>query len=202
MSCCAPTPRPSRAVLFGLPVVIAAIVGTLGYQSVSSSATSLGDVLRGDRPSATGEAGGAVRGSADPDAEIPAVAKLDPGLHEALRRAAVDAAADGVELRVNSGWRSRAYQQELLDEAISEYGSHEEASRWVASPETSAHVSGDAVDVGPSEAASWLVEHGAAYGLCQIYRNEPWHYELRPSAVQSGCPSMYADAAHDPRLQP
>ena len=63
------------------------------------------------------------------------------------------------------------------------YGSEAEAARWVATPDTSAHVSGDAVDIGPSAAAAWLSEHGAAYGLCQIYGNEPWHYELRPDAA-------------------
>jgi hypothetical protein len=62
-------------------------------------------------------------------------------------------------------------------------------------------VSGDAVDIGPSDAATWLSEHGAAYGLCQIYGNEPWHYELRPDAVDQGCPPMYADPTHDPRMQ-
>ena len=81
---------------------------------------------------------------------------------------------------VNSGWRSPEYQEQLLREAVSKYGSEAEAARWVATPDTSAHVSGDAVDIGPSDAAAWLSEHGAAYGLCQIYRNEPWHYELRP----------------------
>ena len=53
----------------------------------------------------------------------------------------------------------------------------------MATPDTSAHVSGDAVDIGPSDAAAWLSEHGAAYGLCRIYGNEPWHYELRPEAL-------------------
>jgi hypothetical protein len=71
----------------------------------------------------------------------------------------------------------------------------------VATPKTSAHVSGDAVDIGPSEATAWLSHHGATYGLCQIYRNEPWHYELRPAAVDHGCPRMYADPTHDPRMQ-
>ena len=56
-------------------------------------------------------------------------------------------------------------------------------------PDTSPHVSGDAVDIGPSDATAWLSEHGAGYGLCQIYGNEPWHYELRPEAVDHGCPS-------------
>ena len=44
-------------------------------------------------------------------------------------------------------------------------------------------MSGDAVDIGPFDATAWLSEHGAHYGLCQIYRNEPWHYELRPEAT-------------------
>ncbi len=71
----------------------------------------------------------------------------------------------------------------------------------MATPDTSAHVSGDAVDIGPAEAKAWLSEHGARYGLCQIYRNEPWHYELRPEAVDSGCPPMYDDPTHDPRMR-
>jgi hypothetical protein len=62
-------------------------------------------------------------------------------------------------------------------------------------------VSGDAVDIGPSAAAAWLSEHGADYGLCQIYGNEPWHYELRPEATEQGCPPTYADPTQDPRMQ-
>ncbi|MGW5360762.1 peptidase M15, partial [Actinopolymorpha pittospori] len=61
--------------------------------------------------------------------------------------------------------------------------------------------SGDAVDLGPSGATAWLSKHGGAYGLCQIYNNEPWHYELRPQATDDGCPPRYADPTHDPRMQ-
>ena len=67
-------------------------------------------------------------------------------------------------------------------------------------PETSEHVKGNAIDIGPSGAA-WLSAYGAAYGLCQIYSNEPWHYELRPEAAGQGCPAMYADPRQDPRMQ-
>jgi LAS superfamily LD-carboxypeptidase LdcB len=130
------------------------------------------------------------------------VANLDPELLEVLRRAATDAREDGVELYVNSGWRSPAYQERLLHEAVAEYGSEDEAARWVATADTSVHVSGDAIDIGPYEATAWLSEHGADYGLCQIYRNEPWHYELRPEAADQGCPAMYADPTHDPRMLP
>jgi len=135
------------------------------------------------------------------DDRYPAIARLDPDLLGALRRAATDAAADGVTLYVNSGWRSAAYQEKLLDRAVETYGSRDVAAQWVATPSTSAHVSGDAVDVGQADATAWLSEHGAAYGLCQIYGNEPWHFELRPDAVQQGCPPSYADPAHDPRNQ-
>jgi LAS superfamily LD-carboxypeptidase LdcB len=134
------------------------------------------------------------------DGESPAVANLEPALLAALRRAASDAAGEGVELSVTSGWRSPAYQAQLLREAVAEHGSEAEAARWVATPSTSAHVSGDAVDVG-SAGATWLSEHGAGYGLCQVYDNEPWHYELRSDAVEHGCPARYADPTVDPRME-
>jgi D-alanyl-D-alanine carboxypeptidase len=152
--------------------------------------------------SALGEADSAVPdGTTVFDDQVPGVAKLDPDLLAALRRAATDAASNGVQFYVDSGWRSPEYQEQLLQQAVSKYGSAAEAARWVAPPDKSAHVSGDAVDIGHSDAATWLFEHGAAYGLCRIYANEPWHYELRPEAVTRGCPAMYADPTHDPRMQ-
>jgi D-alanyl-D-alanine carboxypeptidase len=135
------------------------------------------------------------------ESEYPGVANLDPDLLQALREAATHAADVGIEFYVTSGWRSAEYQNQLLQEAIAEYGSEEEAARWVASAETSAHVSGHAVDIGPVDATGWLSEHGAAYGLCQIYGNEPWHFELLSQAIEGGCPPMYADPTHDPRMQ-
>ena len=86
-------------------------------------------------------------------------------------------------------------------EAVARYGSEAEAARWVATGTTSAHVSGDAVDIGPVAARSWLAAHGAAYGLCRVYANEPWHFELRPAAIAQGCPAVYADPTHDQRLR-
>jgi LAS superfamily LD-carboxypeptidase LdcB len=135
------------------------------------------------------------------DNDVPAVAKLNPALLGALRRAATDAGRSRITFYVNSGWRSAKYQEQLLQEAIAKYGSEKAAARWVATPTTSAHVSGNAVDLGHSDATTWLAKHGAAYGLCQIYRNETWHYELRPEAVDQGCPEMYADPTQDPRMQ-
>jgi hypothetical protein len=206
--------------------VIVAIVAALGYQlpasspstgSSSSTVASPIDVPRSehhvprsehrDLPSAQGgalgEADGAIPdGTTVFDDQIPGVANLEPALLGALREAATNAAVEGVEFFVDSGWRSPEYQERLLREAVSKYGSQEEAARWVATPERSAHVSGDAVDVGPSAAAAWLSEHGAKHGLCQTYDNEPWHFELRPDAIDRGCPPTYADPTQDPRMQP
>jgi D-alanyl-D-alanine carboxypeptidase len=211
--------RIRRIRVAGLLVVIAAIAASLGYQllaSSSSTSASPNDVLRSEHRGlrseprglrsehrgALGEADGAVPDGATVfDDEIPGVANLDPALLGALRQAATDAADDGVEFYVNSGWRSPEYEEQLLHEAVSKYGSEKEAAQWVATPNTSAHVSGDAVDIGPFDATAWLSEHGAEYGLCRIYGNEPWHYELRPEAIDHGCPPMYADPTQDPRMQ-
>ncbi|WP_344939449.1 hypothetical protein [Actinomadura miaoliensis] len=62
-------------------------------------------------------------------------------------------------------------------------------------------MSGDAVDIGHPNATAWLTEHGAEYGLCQIYRNEAWHYEPSTHAIDRGCPRMYANPTQDPRMQ-
>jgi zinc D-Ala-D-Ala carboxypeptidase len=157
---------------------------------------------QGGRDGALGEADGVVPdGVTVFDDDVPAVANLDPALLDALRAAAADAADAGIEFTVNSGWRSAAYQEQLLREAVAEYGSEEEAARWVSTADTSLHVSGDAIDIGPTAAAAWLSENGADHGLCQIYRNEPWHFELRPGAADDGCPPLYADPTHDPRMQ-
>jgi D-alanyl-D-alanine carboxypeptidase len=203
------TRKTLRPYAVGLVVVTAVIIGTLAHQSTSSSAPSFSEVPRADQGGAATEVDGAVTetdgvlpdGVTVFDDRYPGVANLDPDLLQALREAATDAAHDGVEFFVDSGWRSPEYQNQLFREAVSEYGSEEEAARWVATAGTSAHVSGDAVDIGHFDATAWLSEHGAEYGLCQIYSNEPWHYERRPQAIDHDCPRRYADPTHDPRMQ-
>jgi hypothetical protein len=216
----APAGRARRIVLASLALLVVAIAAFVVQRPLVASAPSRSAVEGGQSTgmqTALDEADGVVPdGVVDEadgfipdgvavsvfDEEMPAVGRLDPDLLDALRRTATDAEADGVGLGVNSGWRSPEYQQRLLQVAVVEHGSREEAARWVSTPETSAHVSGDAVDIGPVVATAWLSEHGAAHGLCQIYGNEPWHYELRPEAVDDGCPPMYADPTEDPRMQP
>ncbi|WP_181789934.1 M15 family metallopeptidase [Streptomyces phytophilus] len=207
----------------GLTGLVVVVVAPLGYRSMQTSsdpaasaapassatpasprpsAPAPSESARRDHGGPVGEADGVVpEGTTVFDDAIPAVAELDDPFLTALREAATDAAPYGVEFRVNSGWRSPAYQDRLLREAVGKYGSEAEAARWVATAETSPHVSGGAVDIGEADAQMWLFEHGAAYGLCPVYRNEPWHYELRPEAAGSRCPPMYADPTEDPRMQ-
>lgn len=129
------------------------------------------------------------------DNEHPAIRNLDPALWQAVQRAATDARQQrGVEFRLTSGWRSKAYQQELLDEAVAKYGSLDEAREHVNTPERSTHITGRAVDIGPTNAADWLVQHGSRYGLCQAYANEMWHFELL-TTPGGECPRPHATAA-------
>ncbi|MCX4844155.1 M15 family metallopeptidase [Streptomyces sp. NBC_00893] len=128
------------------------------------------------------------------DTRYPAIARLDERLLKAVQQAARDARDDGIEFRVTSGWRSKAHQQRLLDEGIEKYGSAEKARQFVNTPQKSTHVSGKAVDIGPTDADDWLIRNGSDYGLCQVYNNEMWHFELltRPGGT---CPAPLSNAA-------
>jgi D-alanyl-D-alanine carboxypeptidase len=115
---------------------------------------------------------------------------LTPALRRAVALAVAAARADGVDLVVTSGWRSPAHQQRLYDAAVAKYGSPAAARQWVLPPGESAHVRGEAVDVGPPVAASWLQAYGVRFGLCRRYVNEPWHFERLAGAKGSACPPM------------
>lgn len=127
------------------------------------------------------------------DEELPAIARLTPELLQAMRAAEVDAADEGIRFEVTSGWRSEAYQRWLLQEAIELYASEEVARQYVATPDRSKHVTGDAVDIASLDAQLWLIEHGSRYGICQTYANERWHFELATSPGGT-CPEMQVDA--------
>lgn len=187
----------TMAVGFGL-VACGSTTGGVDNAAPGAQASDPGTVepaVQADDDVAVGVQGGAVPEDASPfDTTLPALARLDPDLLHAVQRAAHDAEADGIRFVVTSGWRSRAYQQHLFDLAVVKYGSEQEAHRYVDTPETSHHVTGHAVDIGPTNADDWLSQHGAAYGLCQTYANEMWHFELA-TAPGGTCPVMKADAS-------
>ncbi|WP_134324089.1 M15 family metallopeptidase [Cumulibacter soli] len=126
------------------------------------------------------------------DAAHAAIARLDPQLKAALQGATAAAAQDGVTIGITSGWRAEAYQAQLMEEEIDAIGAAE-AKKLVADPSTSHHVTGHAVDIGPMSATDWLAQRGVEFGLCQIYANESWHYELATTPGGT-CPPMKSDA--------
>ncbi|HET6733945.1 M15 family metallopeptidase [Mycobacterium sp.] len=128
------------------------------------------------------------------DVSNPVIALLDPLLLKAIQDATRAAAADGVELRITSGWRSTGFQQRLFDDGVRTYGSVDIARQFVASPEVSKHVTGQAVDIGPVDADLWMIRNGPRFGLCQIYANEIWHFEL-VADEQGRCPPLKPNAA-------
>jgi LAS superfamily LD-carboxypeptidase LdcB len=147
---------------------------------------------------------GAVMGAASANADLqalspydvanPAVGYLDPALLRAVQQAAGAAAADGITMTITSGWRSPEFQQQLLDDAVATYGSIAAARQYVQTPQASRHVTGQAVDIGGYGAADWLIAHGARFGLCRIYANELWHFELAADAA-GVCPPLRPDAS-------
>lgn len=127
---------------------------------------------------------------------------VDARCYPDLQRMFDDARAAGLSIKINSSYRSREEQQQLLDEMIadgvrdglSEDAARQQALRTVAEPGTSEHETGLAIDV-TSESQTyednlatwnWLAEHSWEYGWVQRYPsgkeditgvdNEPWHY--------------------------
>jgi LAS superfamily LD-carboxypeptidase LdcB len=162
---------------------------------------SSGDVANAT-PTGLSEADGVLPDDATPfDTQYPGIANINPVLLAALQHAATDAHAAGITIYVTSGWRTPAYQEELFEQAVAQYGSAAEAAKWVGPADKSHHLTGNAPDIGGTDADTWLSKHGTTYNLCQIYANEPWHYEIRSQASTTGCPTMYANATQDPTLQ-
>src|SRR3954470_17686133 len=114
----------------GLLIAVAALAAARGLHppvSSPSAAAPANHVAHRKHHHALGAADGAVRdGTTVFDDQVPGVANLDPALLGALREAASAAAGDGIELVVDSGWRSPEYQRHLLEEAVSKYGSKAE----------------------------------------------------------------------------
>lgn len=101
---------------------------------------------------------------------------MRPDVAAAFDRMAAAAAADGVQLIVNSGFRSTAEQARLF--------AANPDPRWVAPPGRSLHRLGTELDLGPPSAYGWLSAHAARFHFVQRYSWEPWHYELSSPCSQ------------------
>ena len=133
------------------------------------------------------------------DADRPRRAALDPALQRAVDAGhRAPPAATASTSRSPAAGAARAYQQQLLDEAIVTL--RQRARRAPATstrPSARPTCTGKAVDIGPTDAAYWIIQHGAEFGLCQIYANEVWHFE-RVIAPGGTCPPLANASAGEP----
>jgi hypothetical protein len=93
---------------------------------------------------------------------------MRPDVAAAFDRMAVAASGAGLDLFVNSGYRSDAEQAAL-------WAQHPDP-RWVAPPGTSLHRCATEVDLGPPAAYGWLAANAHRFGFLQRYAWESWHY--------------------------
>jgi hypothetical protein len=98
----------------------------------------------------------------------------------AMRAAALDA---GVELRLESGFRTVQEQRELYRAWRKGHG------HTAARPGRSNHQSGRALDIAVLSAPGalpWLEEHGASFGFKRTVKSEPWHWEYVDVPIARG----------------
>jgi hypothetical protein len=106
---------------------------------------------------------------------------FEPNAAKAMQAMVAAAKADGVTIRLTDSYRDFATQQRLRAEK-----GHQVAT---ATPGTSIHGWGKAIDVAGDAARKWIQQNGAQYGWIwpewaqrqgsKSY--EPWHFEYRPS---------------------
>ena len=124
--------------------------------------------------------------------------QLHPQLLARFHSAQAAAKKLGIELSIDSGYRTLEKQNYLYQRAIKTYKSADEAIKWVLPENLSRHPWGLALDVNlnhDKSGASWLEANGATFGLCRVYENEWWHFEplIAPGGI---CPPLMPDASH------
>ncbi len=93
---------------------------------------------------------------------------MRPDVAAAFDRMAVIAAQAGLDLLVNSAFRSDAEQAAL-------FAAHPDP-RWVAPPGHSLHRCATELDLGPESAYGWLAANAARFGFERRYSWEAWHF--------------------------
>ncbi|TNE50173.1 MAG: hypothetical protein EP343_09590 [Deltaproteobacteria bacterium] len=94
---------------------------------------------------------------------------------DAFRRMREAAAQDGVNIRINSGFRSNSEQAELYRRYQNGTGN------LAARPGHSNHQNGRALDLNTRDASvlNWLNRNAARFGFERTVPSEPWHWEHR-----------------------
>jgi hypothetical protein len=93
---------------------------------------------------------------------------MRPDVAAAFDLMAAAAAEAGIDLIVNSGFRSDAEQAALF--------AANPDPRWVAPPGHSLHRCATELDLGPDSAYGWLAANASRFGFVQRYSWEAWHY--------------------------
>ena len=98
---------------------------------------------------------------------------------------------DGIELKVESGYRSVSYQKRIFKRMFAKGRTFEDIVRYVAPPGYSQHMFGTAVDFHPSNwrfadtpQYTWLQENADQFGFAETYSQnnsllmpwEAWHW--------------------------
>lgn len=123
----------------------------------------------------------------DPGATDPS--KLVGGARTAYQQAKQAMAAEGITMTLTSGKRSYEHQRDLFEKEVREKGSTAAARMRVLPPDESSHVDGNAIDINVA-AQPWMKSKGRQFGWCQIYANEPWHFEYQASYKTGSCPAL------------
>jgi len=104
------------------------------------------------------------------------VARSDAAM--AFLRMAAAAAAAGVQLTLNSAFRSMEEQEELYQRYLNQGGA------LAARPGYSNHQGGIAFDIATgglnTPTYAWLAANAARHGFIRTVPSEPWHWEFRP----------------------
>ncbi|WP_436773690.1 D-alanyl-D-alanine carboxypeptidase family protein [Yinghuangia sp. YIM S09857] len=159
--------------------------GSASSGSKSPSGSPSGSASTGSKSPKTDANGDGI--ADDPGATNPA--KLVGGARTAYQQAKAAMAADGITMTLTSGKRSYEHQKDLWEKEVRDLGSVEAARMRVLPPDESSHVDGNAIDINVA-AQPWMKSKGKTYGWCQIYANEPWHFEYQASYKTQGCPTM------------
>ena len=111
--------------------------------------------------------------------------------HDPLLRMLEQARFDGVDLKVESAYRSMGYQTRIFVRMLNKGRTFDDIVRYVAPPGYSQHMLGTAMDFYPSnwefaetEQYRWLQENGLKFGFAETYSKnnryrmpwEAWHW--------------------------
>lgn len=201
--------RPMRVLAVLLPILVVPLILVAVFRSRPNDAVknNLLILVNADNPVPKGWEPSLV--------ELSNGERVDERIYPDLQEMFDAMRADGLSVKLRSGYRTRLeqiesvfdYVQEGLDMGYSLKAAKAYADRYVAKPGTSEHELGLSVDINadggtsPDAVYSWLVEHAAEYGFIQRYppgkeditgiSTEPWHYryvgrENAPKIAESG----------------